>query len=80
MSMENSDQVDCQRSIAKSGYTTFSDCLASAVITECQHVYTDLGVIPIQPQTLKIISKGKVNTASQNQDIHSFHFNLKLGK
>ena len=37
-------QTDCQRSIAKSGYTYFSDWVASAVNQDCKHVNTDLSM------------------------------------
>ena len=70
--MENSCQADCQRSITQSGYPSFADWVASAVNQEYQHVNTDLGIIPFKTGARKIISKWKVNTASQNQGILLF--------
>jgi hypothetical protein len=67
--MENNFQMESQRSIAKSGYTSFANWMKSAVNQECQHINTDLGVIPFETRAWKIISKWKVNAASQNQGI-----------
>ena len=55
LSMTNSDQADCQRCIAISGYTSFSYWVASAVDQEFQHVNTGLGVIPLEPWALKMV-------------------------
>ena len=46
--MENIVQADCQRSIAKSGYTSNSILVESDVNHECQHVNTDLGDLPFE--------------------------------
>ena len=46
--MENNFQMESQRSIAKSGYPSFANLVAIAVIQEYQHVNTDLGVIPFE--------------------------------
>ena len=70
--MENNFQMESQRSIAKSGYPSFTYWVASAVNQECQHVNTDLGVIAIEPLPWKIVSTEIVNAASQNQGILLF--------
>jgi hypothetical protein len=46
--MENNFQVESQHSIAKSGYPSFANWVASAVNQERQHVNTDFGVIPFE--------------------------------
>ena len=46
--MENYFQMESQHSIAKSGYSSFANWVASAVNQERQHVNTDLGVTPFE--------------------------------
>ena len=76
--MENVRFTDCQRSIAKTGYTCLSDWVDIAVDQGCQHVNTDLGVIPLEPWALKMVLKQIANAASQNQDILLFLTRWKL--
>jgi hypothetical protein len=46
--MENNFQMESQHSIAKSGHPSSANWEASAVNQECQHINTDLGVIPFE--------------------------------
>jgi hypothetical protein len=46
--MENNFQMKSQRSIAKSGYTSFANWMESADNQECQHVNLIWGAYPLK--------------------------------
>jgi hypothetical protein len=55
--------MESQHSIAKSGYSSFANWVASAVNQECQHVNTDFGVIIV---TAKLGNRASLQICKQS--------------